>query len=484
VKSLPLLLSLVLMGCSATAPSSRLASASAQVPVRWSATKEARAGIDTRWVSRIGGAKLSSLVDEALSANPDMQIAAERINQAISNAKIAGASLKPTVSAGLDGTRSKQIFVGFPFGDGGMRGEEMGAGGELPSFSNSSISNNFGANLTVAWEPDLWGGNRATQAAAIAEAQADGQLYRAARASLAAQVVRAWLAVAEANEQIVLQQSGQDLRKTTLSIVKDRFVNALTAEGGSVSELRLAEREVASGEAVLIQRQEERARAIRQLELLMARYPTGAIRAAQNLPPLPSRPPTGLPSALLLRRPDIIEAERRFAAAGSRVKVGKSAFFPTLRLTARGGVNSGELGRLVDSDFGVWSLGASLTQPIWNSGKIREEFKRLNSRDRQDLARLQGTVLKAFGEVEQALVTDRFLALRTAAVGKAATAGVEAALSAREDYSNGIGDALSLINAEATRINLASQLVSLKRLQLDNRVTLHLALGGDYRVGK
>ncbi len=458
-----------IVGCTAKIPSSRIDAASGQVPVRWVETKEARAGIDTRWVSRIGGRQLTSLVDEALSVNPNMRVAAERVNRAVASARTAGASRKPQVSAGLDSSRSKQVFVGFPFGDGGVP---------------SSLSENYGANLSVSWELDIWGRHRAGQAASIAEAQAEGQAYRAARASLAAQVVRAWLAVAESNEQIKLAEAAQSLRNTTLAIVQDRFQNALTAEGGSSSEFRRAETEVASGKATLLQRQGEREQAIRQLELLMARYPTGALRAATRLPAIPPVPPVGLPSELLLRRPDILEAERRFAASGRRLEQGRLAFYPSFRLTARGGSSSDQLKRLVDSDFGVWSLASAITQPIWQGGSLRSDKKRLAANDRLELANLQRTVLGAFGEVEQALVTERFLNLRYQAVKDASIAAKEAALASRSDYASGIGDALSLITAEANRTSLESQLVSLKRLRLDNRVTLHLALGGDYRVGK
>ncbi len=479
------MLVLALIGCTAKPPDSRLGAVSDQVPGRWAATKEARVGIDTRWVSRIGGGRVASFVDEALSANADMRIAAERVNRAVAAAKKAGAKFKPKVSAGLTGDRSQRVFVGFPFG-----GDEAGSpgGGGTPGGGGgvpSSLSETYGANLTVAWEPDIWGFHRAGQSALIAEAQAEGQAYRAARASLAAQVLRAWLAVAEANEQITLAEAGQELRQTTLSIVKDRFDNALTAEGGSVSEFRLAEREVATGKATLIQRQSEREEAIRQLELLMARYPKGALKSADRLPALPPAPPVGLPSELLLRRPDILEAERRFAASGQLKEQGRLAFYPRFNLTASGGTSSNQLKRLVDSDFGVWSLAGSITYPIWSGGgELRAEYQRLASQDREELAKMQKAVLRAFGEVEQALIADRFLSERYRATDKASDAAVEAAKASRSDYANGIGDAISLINAESTRISIASQLVSLKRLQLDNRITLHLALGGDYRVGK
>ncbi|MEN8855538.1 MAG: efflux transporter outer membrane subunit [Akkermansiaceae bacterium] len=469
MKLLTTSLAIILVGCSATVPELRMADAQKDAPGRWSATPEARSGIDTRWVSRIGGSRAASLVDEALSANPDMRMAAERVNRAIANSRTAGAALKPSIEAGLNGSRSKQVFVGFPFGGGGVP---------------SSLSSNYGANLTASWEPDIWGFARAGVAATIADAQAEGQNYRAARASLAAQVVRAWLALGESNEQIALAEKSTGLFKQTMEIVRDRFTSALSEEGGSASQFRLAESQFETSKATLAQRQGEREQAIRQLELLLGRYPAGAIKSSETLPSVPPMPPAGLPSELLLRRPDILAAERRFAASGSLVKQAKLAFYPSLKITASGGTTTDSLRKIADSQFGVWSLAGALSQPIWKGGAIRSEYSKIKSDDRAALASLQSTVLQAFGEVEQSLMADRFLAQREKSIFAALVSATDAAESADLDYAGGTGDALTLITAQSNRITLASQLVTLRRLRLDNRISLHLALGGDYRVGK
>ena len=146
------LLAVILAGCTAKIPDSRIGVVSKNAPPRWFARPEAKTGIDTNWVRRIGGSRGEVLVNHALASNPDMRVAAERVNRAVASAKTAGASMKPQVSAGLNASRQKQIFVGFPFGGGGVA---------------SSISENFGANLAVSWEPDVWGFNRAGQAALI-----------------------------------------------------------------------------------------------------------------------------------------------------------------------------------------------------------------------------------------------------------------------------------------------------------------------------
>jgi NodT family efflux transporter outer membrane factor (OMF) lipoprotein len=379
--------------------------------------------------------------------------------------------MRPQISADLNGNRQKQIFVGLPIG---------GPGGGIPS----AIFDNFGANLSVGWEPDVWGFRRAGQASALAEAQAEGNAYRAARASLAAQVMRSWLALAEANEQVTLAEETQVLLESTREIVRERFDRALAGDGGSAAELRLAESELGTNEALIAQRKGEREQAIRQLEVLLGRYPSGILKGELVLPEVPPMPPTGLPSELLLRRPDILEAERRFASSGSLVKQAKRAFYPSFAITASAGTTTDAMQDVLNSDFGVWSLAGGLTQPIWAGGRLRADLERAEVDDRSNLAQLQSVVLRAFGEVEQALIAGRYLRAREVAIGKALKSAEAAVEAAAAEYSTGIGDSLTLITTQNNLINLASQKVTLKRLRLDNRVTLHLALGGDYRPRK
>jgi outer membrane protein TolC len=184
---------------------------------------------------------------------------------------------------------------------------------------------------------------------------------------------------------------------------------------------------------------------------------------------------------LLLRRPDILEAERRFASSGSLVKKAKRALYPSFILTSGAGTTTDTMRTIFNSDFGVWSLAGGLTQPIWSGGKFRAEYAQYQGDDRANLAKLQSAVLKAFGEVEQAMVAEKFLGAREQAIIEALQFAKEASDAAASEYEGGVGEVLTLITAQRSRINLASQKTTLRRLRLDNRITLHLALGGDYR---
>lgn len=459
----------LLAGCAAVSPESRMHEAGVAVPGSWSATREARSGVDQKWVRKVGGSELASLVAEALRANPDMKAAAARVEKAAAEAKIAGASRLPSLGLGGQASRQQQKFVGFPFGD---------PSGGVPG----SLSNNFGVSLNAAWELDVWGRYRAGQEAAIADVQGRSADLAAARASLAAQVGKAWLALAEANEQVALAKEGLEARQLLATAVRERYERAIADDGGSAAQVRLTESEVANGEAEFASRMQEKERAVRQLELLLGRYPSGKLVAGAKLPGLSSQPPAGLPSELLLRRPDILSAERKLAGEGRRTREAKLARFPSLRLTGSAGTTTDSLRDVLSSDFGIWSIGGSLSQPLFEGGRLAAGVDKAKATEKEAAASLQRTVLSAFGEVEQALKAELFLRTREDAARKAAALADEASKRSDEEFSAGTGDVLTLINAREQQISTASRLVAIRRLRLDNRIDLHLALGGDFSL--
>ena len=451
-----------LTGCSVQSPSSRLSDVKNMAPNSWSASKEAKGGVDSDWVRRFRDKQLSRLVAEAVASHPDMRAAAERVRQAEQTAFMAGADSRVKSTIDLNGNRRKTVFVGFPFG-------------------GSQTSNSYGINWNVNWEPDLWGRVRAGVAASIAETQAVDMERKAAESSLAAKVCKAWFALGEANEQLALASQAYSIRKKTVDAVRDRFEASLTGEGGSASQLRLAQTDVATALAVKAQRQGEVEAAKRQLELLVGRYPAAKVKGAHKLPSIPSRPPAGIPSGVLKRRPDILAAERRYASAGKRITEAKRAVFPTFKLTGTTGTTTDQLSKILSSQFGVWSIGTNITQNLLTGGLVKGELNARDSVERQRLAELQSTVLTAFGEVETALAADRWIKRRITEMSKAYKLAKEAADAADIDYSEGNSDALTVLTAQNRRIEIASQIVTLRRMYLDNRVNLHLALGGEFQ---
>ena len=440
-----------------------------EAPEAWHATREGRSGVDRDWVSRFKDGRLRQLVDEAMANNRDLRAAYARYEQALQQVRIAGAAAMPTADLTFGGNRQKQNFIGFPIGGGP-------AGGVA-----SNTFNQFNLSLGTQWEADVWGRIRAGKAAAMADAQAAEQDLRAAQTSLAARVASAWFTIAEESSQVALARETEATFQKTAEAVRDRFARGQQEDGGAASQLRLAETDVATAKAARIERQQNLDAAIRRLEVLLGSYPAGQVKAA-SLPAVPAKPPVGLPSELLQRRPDVLAAERRFASAGKRLSEARRALFPRLALTSSAGTATGDLSDLLNSDFGVWQLAGNVVQPIFTGGQLRAEANVRYARERETLAELQQTVLNAFSEVESALMAERLLAERAAAVEAALTLAREADQAARSEFATGVGDLLTILAAQNSVLRLRSQQLTLQRLRLENRINLHLALGGDFAV--
>ncbi|WP_347440884.1 efflux transporter outer membrane subunit [Rubritalea sp.] len=456
-------MAVIFVGCAATPPASQMLKVEEMAPHSWAATKEGKSGVDRNWVQSFGDSSLNKLVAEALARNPDMRATAERVLQSQKAAFVAGAAARPSLAAELKGDRSKRQFVGMPFG-------------------GSSVENGSYADLRVNWEIDLWGRIRMGQMAAISDAQAAELDAKAAEAALAAQVCKAWFSLGEANEQLRLAKRVAKIRDDSVETIGQRFEQNLGNDGGSASQYRLAQTDQATAKAVISQRESEVRMAQRRLELLCGRYPAGKMKGSTTLTKMPSRPPSGVPSGLLQRRPDVIAAERRYAASVSRLEEAKRAIFPVISLTGSAGTASDALEQIINNNFSTWSLGATLTQNLLTGGRVKGEQAIRASKEREELARLQGVVFGAFGEVENALVLERWLKLRVKDMQKASSLANDAAMAANDDYLEGTGGILTLLTAQSRAVELDSQLLVLRRVQLENRVDLHLALGGAFSL--
>jgi NodT family efflux transporter outer membrane factor (OMF) lipoprotein len=464
------------VSCAATPPGSRLEEAGLEVPPDWSSLPAANRPVDPGWMRRFGDRRLDALIAEAEQRNPDLKIAASRVAQAAEQARIVASAGRPNAFLGFGARRTRQNFIGYPDFGGGAPGD--GAPAEETVLQN--LSNTFGPSLDISWEVDVWGRIRQGTSAAMAEAQGVEMDFAAARTSLAAQVAKAWFALAEAEEQNRLAAETLQATEETERALRDRF-RAGQADGQIVgAQYRLAKSDTASARAALEQAAGARDAARRQLETLVGRPARGTLVGPATLPAPPPRPPAGLPSDLLLRRPDVRAAERRFAASGKKTEEARRALFPQFKLTATTGTSTDDLGSILDSDFGVWTLAGNVVQPILTGGRLRAEIRVREEQDREAVAALQKAVLQAFGEVETALAADAFLARRESALKEAVALANEADSEARAAYRDGVGDILTVFATQNRRLATEAQAITVRRLRLDNRINLHLALGGDY----
>ena len=445
-----------------------------EIPAEYLAEAEpgARATVDPEpWWRGFDAPGLAEAVETALRENPEIEAIAARIEQAEAQARIAGAELWPQASAGFEAARRRQNFLGFPI---------PGSEDEVLSTTTTTL----GASLDLSWEIDLWGRIRAARSASGAGYRASVADAAGARLSLSGQTAKTWLAWREAVAQLRVAERTVENREAALAAMERRFTAGLVP----AVELRAARTELASAKAEHAGRARAETAASRALQALVGAYPDGSPAPAiagdparELLPELPPSPPAGLPAELLLRRPDLLAAEERLIAAGYRIHEAEAARLPALRLTGSGGRASTELEDLLDSDFTVWSLAGGLLQPIFQGGRLEANVELAEARRREAAASWARAVVRALAEVETALAAEEDLETRVATLEEALAEAAATADLARRRHLQGLGDYLARLEAERVLARTETELVAARRARLENRVDLHMALGGDFR---
>jgi len=458
---------LLACGC-AKAPPRTEPQASLTPPERWSSDRSSENDtVSDDWWMSFNDPFLPRIIELALEGNRDLAIAAARLEQAQAQATIAGADLKPSLGIAVDATRQKQNFIGFPFGGGGV---------PLTTFSR------FGASVQSSWELDLWGRLRAGTQAALAEAHAGEADLHAARQSIAAQTAKVWFAILEARQQLDLARDSVESFKQSVSQVEARYASGTRPP----LDLRLARSNLAAAQALDLRREQQLDQATRQLDLLLGQYPDGSaagLDSARQLPAPPPAIPVGLPSELIGRRPDLIAAERRLAASDARYRQARRSLYPRLSLTAAGGSSSDSLGDLLDGDFGVWNLAANLTQPLFQGGRLRAGVRLAEAVGDETAASYVAQALRAYSEVETALAAESLLAREVQHLGSAAHELKAARELAERRYRRGVGEYLVVLESQSRALVAEAEWLALRRRQLENRIDLHLALGGGFEKG-
>lgn len=301
-------------------------------------------------------------------------------------------------------------------------------------------------------------------------------MYRGARMSLAAQTAKAWFATIEARRQLELAQATYENSLTNHEQVRTRYERGVRPS----LDMRQSKSELALSQDRLHQREQRYEMTIRQLEVLIGRYPSGAFAIAGDLPQVPHPVPAGLPADLISRRPDLIAVERQFAASQANHKAAKRLRYPRISLTASSGTSSDALGNLLNGDFSVWNLIGNLTQPLFQGGRIQGNIDLASARETEAAALFAQTVLQAYGEVENALSAEAHLAKRQAALETAAEQAREARRLAEDRYYRGLIDLLTVLQTRNTAYLTESQLLVVRQQRLQTRIDLHLALGGGF----
>jgi multidrug efflux system outer membrane protein len=447
------LIAVLVAGCALKAPPDAAAVKeqalpALQIPGAWTMAGASGTTAAANWLATFQDEQLTAAVIEAIAHNADLRVGAARVEQAQLHAKLAGARLYPSVDL-------------LARGGGKLSGDGSGLQGGV---------------LTATWELDLWGRvryGRAASAAQAASAQAD---FEYARQSIAALVAKSWFLATEAALQADATRETIRASQELVRLADDR----LRIGAGNQEDVFIARAGVGSYRDVLRQLELSRTQAIRALEILLGRYPSSAAVTSPRLPSFPGDVPTGLPSELLERRPDVIAAERRVAVAFNRVHEAKAARLPTIALTTGVSSISSELFVLKERDNPVWNLGANLLMPLYRGGALKTQVEIRTAEQKQAIAEYAVVGLRAFGEVEEALASEIAARDREQILTDVLADNQQALGVVQAQFKVGSTD-LRFVEQRQLALNAArSALIRAQAEQRVQRVNLHLALGGSF----
>jgi len=419
----------------------------------WKADPSAQGTVQDNWLATFKDPTLDALVREALAANPDLRIAASRMRQAGELLVQARSPLYPAV------------------GIGGTGGLKASGGGADPS---SALQ---GVVAAASWELDLWGRVRYASKAAAEDnvsAQAD---YEFARQSIAAAVARAWFTAIQLTQQARITGEMVESSSQLAKLAGDRE----RVGAGSDVDTAMARANMHSLEDAHAQAEFARDQALRALELLLGRYPAAEIAASADFVAMPPAPPVGVPLAMLERRPDVIAAERRVAAAFNRVGEARAAMLPRITLNLNFGYFDSDILELRnDFENPSGGAGARLLAPIFQGGALRANVRIRTLQQQEALAAYAGTALRALNDVESAISAGHSLGARVDALRAAHDEQKRALELTETSLRIGRADRRALEQQRLSEANAHIALLGVQAEQLAQRVNLHLAIGGSF----
>jgi outer membrane protein, multidrug efflux system len=444
---------LLATGCATTSP---VLEPQVSPPAAWNeAETKGAAALDPEWWKAFGSAELHALVSEALAGNPDLAIAAERVRQAEAQVRVAGASLFPSLNAGI--SSSSRV----------TRNDDA-----------KTRSESSGATLSASYELDFWGANAAGVRGAEAALRATAFDRDAVQLTLTAGLATAYFEVLSLRGRLAVARENLAIAERVLALVSARVRN------GAASPLDVARQEAAvlSQRAALLPIEQQERQTLAALAVLVGRLPQGFELQARDADRLavPDISP-GLPAALLARRPDLAAFEAQLVAVNADVAAARAALLPSIQLTGSAGVASGALLNFVGGPTATVALAASVLQPIFDGGRLRAGVAIAESRERELAEGYRGAILAAFADVETVLAAASRLRQREALQIQVQGRAREALRLAEVRYREGAEDLLSVLDAQRTLFDSEQQLALVRLDRLTAAVSLFKALGGGWQ---
>ena len=417
---------------------------------------------NTPWWELFQDEQLQELIRIALEENQDLGIAAARVEEFRAVLGVTRADQYPSVDITASGAQTEGSDNVFP--------------GSVPGFGDDKVEN-YRLSADVFWELDLFGRLRRSTEAARAQLLATEEAQRSITISLVASVASTYMLLRDLDAQFEIARRTQDTRTDSLSIIQARF------DKGTVPRLDVnqAEIELAVAQAAVAVAERAVTQTENALAVLLGRnpgaIPRGLALEQQTLPP---GIPSGLPSELLQRRPDVLASEAELAAQTARIGVAQAARWPSLSLTGALGFESDDLSTLTDSGSDFWSAGLGIVQPLFNAGRNRSRVEAEEARTEQALLAYEQTVQRAFREVEDALVAVRTYRAEHEARRRQVAAARSAATLSRARYDGGVTSYLEVLDTERSLFNAELTESQTLRLYINAIIELYKALGGGW----
>ncbi|MEO1965256.1 efflux transporter outer membrane subunit [Hyphomonas sp.] len=429
-------------------------------PAEWKASGVAGKAPRGDWLSQFDDPVMTSLVSEALENNPSLKSRAATMRAAEAATRSARSAGRPSLGASLSAGGSS-------------------TGVKTATGTNRIDSELYGVGLDASWELDLWGRIGASVNAAEADFAASEADLAAAELSLAAQTAIAWINLNEALAQERVAQLTYDARDRVRLLTERRFQRGLV----DALDVRTARSALANAEATIATRRQITGETARRLEILLGRYPAAEIAASAEIPALGPLQPQGNPALLLSRRPDIAASEARIEAAGMRAESARLAMLPSFVLTGSLSTNETDLADAFDPELIAARLVANLAAPIFRGGRLDAQRDAAVAQAEAAVANYASTALSAWGEVENAVAADRYLADQEEAQARALEEARRAEeLALRKYTTSGTLTIFNLIDAQTRRLTAESQLISVRASRATNRISYNIALGGGLPV--
>jgi len=420
------------------------------------------------WWASFNDPRLNDLVERSLQSNLDLRIAAARVRETRAQRGVIDANLFPMVDAGGSFTRSKASD--------NIRGDFS----IVPGASNRA-SNLWQAGFDAGWEIDIFGGTRRELEAAEADISSAIEDQRDVRVTLLAEVARNYIELRGAQRRTLIARKNIDTQRETLDLTRAK------ADAGLGSDLDVARAEalVATSESTIPSLESAERRAAHALAVLLGQGPGTLVQDLAEYTPLPVGTPALpviLPSELLRRRPDIRRAEADLRAITARVGVATADLFPRFSLTGGLGLESEKFKDLARGDSLYWSIGPSVSWPIFDAGRIRANIRVQNYRTEQALARYEKAVLTSLQEVEDALVNYDRERIRRDSLARAVAANQRAVELADALYGRGLATFLDVLSAQTSLFEAEDAYVQSDQLLASNLVAVYKALGGGWQL--